>query len=221
MFFCEECCSTNKSGYNQIKEYPEKTFNKYRNGEKWFETPLILSFFFMIKHFYHNQNVIVYHNPYPQLPYPNTSDDISKKESIIMFVHKKSHYVFLQLFLKKKVVEVYNCKDLKLSVFKSNIMRCLKDHNPAAPDSRPADFLVYDGLSVDKWYVKGKKCIRQNDFHSCGVITCLLAWNILSNNEFEFTNDWARGREIVMDKYLELNPMKCCLKIQNLLTFPS
>ena len=32
----------------------------------------------------------------------------------------------------------------------------------------------------------------------------MLAWNVLSNNEFEFTNDYVRGREIVMDKYLEL-----------------
>ena len=123
----------------------------------------------MIKHFYHNPNVIVYHNPYVNSPFPNTSDDISKKESIIMFVHKKRHYVFLQIFLKKKLVEVYNCEDLQLSIYKFNIMRCLKDHNLAAPDSKPADSLIYKCLSDDKWYVKGKSVLGRMIFIHVGL----------------------------------------------------
>ena len=96
---------------------------KYCNCKKWFETPLFLVFFFMLQHLYHNPNVIIYHNPYPKSPLPNICNDIRRKHSIIMFVWKFKHYFILQFFFKEKVIEIYNCNDIKINKYETKIMR--------------------------------------------------------------------------------------------------
>ena len=74
-----------------------------------------------------------------------------------MFVWKFTHYILLQLFLKEKVIEIYNCNDIDIYKYKTNIMRCLKDHNLVESDKSPADTLKYDNLKIDdKWMVEKK-----------------------------------------------------------------
>ena len=66
---------------------------------------------------------------------------------------------------------------------------------------------------MTKWLVKKKECIKQNDHHLCGVIICMLAWKVVSNNRFELIDDHIKGREVVIDKYLEL--LNQCIEVKN------
>ena len=55
-------------------------------------------------------------------------------------------------------------------------MRCLRDHHIVESDRTPHDTLKYDNLKIDgKWFVEKKECSNQNDGHSHGGITCMLA----------------------------------------------
>ena len=141
-------------------------------------------------------------------------NDISRKHSIIMYVWKFKDYVFLQFFLNEKLIEIYSCNDININKYKTNIMRCLKDHNLIKSNRRPADALKYDKLKIDdQWLVKKKECINQNGNHSCNVIICMLAWKVVSNNRFELIDDHIKGREVVIDKYLEL--LNQCIEVKS------
>ena len=182
---------------------------KFKHCEKWFETSLIMGFLGMLQHYYHNKIVAVNNNPYPE-------ELIGKKKLlgetdikvIIMFAHKDSHYVFLHFDIEKKTITVTDGLKNDIKKWIGHAMSCLKKFCLVPETKRPSQVIEVKSCkknrNTEKWNIVLKKTVVQYDNSSCGVIMCMEAWSVLSDNEVVSSGNVQKDRVKIINKYEKL-----------------
>jgi hypothetical protein len=212
---CSKCIQPGRPEEFAVPVFRETELQRFATTSKWMETEFIAAFLQLNAHCHHRPDVRVHHCMFPKAEVRNIHPLSDEVNTLLVMAHSQSHYSLIRIDVKTKSIEVTDGLSYPLSQWHVHIMATLIFYGLLPPGSqarkclsKKRDSVEVYGLVPDlnRWTVTNDQSVKQVDGHSCGVIVCGKAWELLDpSDDFSLQAQSHEAlRPLVIKRYKDL-----------------